>query len=161
MALPWLFFFYFGSPLVSIALHATCSRSLASSTPLPLAPAPPPGRPDGLLRPQRSMGGAAQPAGQLLPDLPPGVGQAWRLSAGIAPPPPSLNFPVPLSLCNHFVPNQRDLSTWTSRKLFFIRIPKLVKGSRVTCFHHVFPFLCIGKEERSAVREQCSEMMSL
>lgn len=136
------------SLLVSITLHATCSRSpVPPPLPPPLAPAPPPARADGLLRPQRSMGGAAQPAGQLLPDLPPGIGQARRLSAGIALPPPSLNFPNPLSLCNHFVPKQHDLSTQTSRSVFFIRITKLVKGSSVICFHDVFPFLCSGIKE--------------
>lgn len=42
---------------------------------------------DGHLRPQRSLGGAAQPSDKLLlPDLAPGSGQARRLSAGTASP---------------------------------------------------------------------------
>lgn len=42
------------------------------------------------------------------------------------------------------LPHQRDLSAWTCLSLFFIRIPKLVKWSKVTCSHNVFPS---GKEE--------------
>lgn len=135
---------FFSFLLVPRWFPLPCMSPAHARSPPPLAPAPLLARPDCLLRPQRSMGGAAQPAGQLIPDLPPGVGQAWRLSAGIAPPPPSLTFPVLLSLCKHFVPNLRDLSVWTSKCLFFVRIPNLVKRSRVPCSHNLFLLFCSG-----------------
>lgn len=84
----WLFLFLvdFHSCIV---LHATWPHSARSRS----LTTPPPSsrtssiRADGHLRPQRSLGGAAQPPDKLLlPDLAPGSGQARRLSAGTASP---------------------------------------------------------------------------
>ncbi len=87
----WLFLFLvdFHSCIVLHATwpHSARSRSLTTPPPSCASSRTSSIRADGHLRPQRSLGGAAQPPDKLLlPDLAPGSGQARRLSAGTASP---------------------------------------------------------------------------
>lgn len=106
-----LFFLCFSFIVRHAALHGTRPRTRSSPPTTPLPPpspfTPPHDYPstssrtdswaDGRVRSTRSMGGAAHaPSKLLLPDLPPGVGQARGLSAGTHPSPDQPTTPLPL-----------------------------------------------------------------
>lgn len=122
----WLFFCFFlvSIPALCCMPPGLTAPALAHSPHLPLSCASSCTssiRADGHLRPQRSMGGAAQPPDKLLlPDLAPGSGQAWGLSAGTASPlatPPSPHVYGHLQQLTHSTCSQT-----TTGSLFYVML---------------------------------------
>lgn len=119
-------------------LHASSPRSCASSGPTRRPP------------PTAEEHGRCSPTGRPTPTWPPtwrrtGMEAQCRYSSTSSIP---LNFPVPFSLCNHFVPNQHNISTWTSWSQFSPVLhqdsPAGKKGQRLPALL----CLCFGKAEQ-------------